>query len=679
MRESVTMTSDEHGRAETARRWRWPVIAILYACLVVGGCVLLSGAGVVLLSTPGSAATVGTVEAVLQPPDQPESELEQPEGELAPTAVADDDESTQQNVTVIDLAGVWKFKVDPNEEGHLQGWQQPDLDDLEWRDLYAPGEWEKQGVTGDNPTWPGTQPDDAYNGYAWYRRHVTVPANWAGAAVALRFGAIDDRDRTYFNGEPVGTTTGDETWRERRDYVIPSGLLKAGGDNVIAVRVCDTGGVGGITEGPLQLVNTSAPWALGAPLPSGGYVEHRGDKINIGGSVDIPAGMRVHGDAVAVGGSTDVRGYVTGDVVAVGGSIHVRSGGRVDGEAVSVGGGVHIDPGGVVHGRVNEVTFLGHDGIGKILRDAGLTDGHRFPFLWGPMLGLSGLGMAAAFLKKLVIWGVFAVIAVLLFPKRLELMAQALPTHPGRSAIYGVAGFVLTPPALVAMALAAAVVMVVLCITVIGILLVPAVGLGLAALYLGLAVVALLGIAAVILGLGNAVAGQFGRADIGAPWAVLIGVLLVALMTMVPVLGALVGVTVWIFGFGVAIMTGLGADPDWAQKRLRLRHGPETPPPPPHPPTPGAPTPPPSPTPGASAATAAGQPLPAADADVGAVAAEPIVEQAPGVPPPEAATGEPPSTETPVPEEPAGDEPGAGGPTAEEEREGPNGRGSAGG
>ena len=39
-----------------------------------------------------------------------------------------------------------------------------------------------------------------------------------------------------------------------RGYYIPAGLLKKGQKNVIAVRVLDTGGNGGIYEGPVGII-----------------------------------------------------------------------------------------------------------------------------------------------------------------------------------------------------------------------------------------------------------------------------------------------------------------------------------------------------------------------------------------------------------------------------------------
>src|SRR6185503_1719057 len=88
-----------------------------------------------------------------------------------------------------------------------------------------------------------------------------------GAEADLNLGAIDDIDTTWVNGVRVGATSG---WDELRKYRVPAGVLK-GGDNIVAVRVLDTGAGGGLWgETPLQIVvkgtpaptvvNLSGPW-----------------------------------------------------------------------------------------------------------------------------------------------------------------------------------------------------------------------------------------------------------------------------------------------------------------------------------------------------------------------------------------------------------------------------------
>ena len=62
-------------------------------------------------------------------------------------------------------------------------------------------------------------------------------------------GSVDDNDVTYFNGEMIGRTEG---WMAPRRYTIPAANVKSG-KAVIAVRLMDTGGLGGIGGGAESL------------------------------------------------------------------------------------------------------------------------------------------------------------------------------------------------------------------------------------------------------------------------------------------------------------------------------------------------------------------------------------------------------------------------------------------
>jgi len=80
----------------------------------------------------------------------------------------------------------------------------------------------------------------ASNGVMWFRKRFTVTN--PDAEYTLRFeGGIDDGDQTYINGILVGNT-----WNccTGRTYTLPEGLLNEG-ENLLAIRVTDTGGMGG--------------------------------------------------------------------------------------------------------------------------------------------------------------------------------------------------------------------------------------------------------------------------------------------------------------------------------------------------------------------------------------------------------------------------------------------------
>ncbi|RPH75925.1 glycoside hydrolase [bacterium] len=147
----------------------------------------------------------------------------------------------------VNMQSIWKFR-----EG--DDFKRKDLtyDDSDWKEIFVPAQWEDQGYRD-------------YDGYGWYRK-TFVYNGTAEDRMVMVLGKIDDLDEVYINGTLVGSTgyfpprsknqtiSGQE-YNAFRGYYLPAGLLKKGQKNVIAVRVLDTGGVGGIYEGPVGLLS----------------------------------------------------------------------------------------------------------------------------------------------------------------------------------------------------------------------------------------------------------------------------------------------------------------------------------------------------------------------------------------------------------------------------------------
>ena len=130
----------------------------------------------------------------------------------------------------------WKKNIEKIDKGFINGkavWAATDLEDSSWKTMKVPGLMQEQGLAG-------------FNGIVWFRKTIDIPANWANKELTLNVGVIDDNDFTYFNGVQVGHTEG---WMTPRSYKIPKELVKKG-KAVIAVRVMDTGGTGGINGSP---------------------------------------------------------------------------------------------------------------------------------------------------------------------------------------------------------------------------------------------------------------------------------------------------------------------------------------------------------------------------------------------------------------------------------------------
>jgi sialate O-acetylesterase len=137
----------------------------------------------------------------------------------------------------------WYGANDPGSAA-TASWNAPDLKTESWKSMTLPTLWESAG-----------EPD--LDGVVWFRKTFELPAAFTDAPAELDLGMIDDIDTTWVNGVQIGATIG---YNLVRKYPVPAGTLKPG-RNVIAVRVLDTGGGGGIWgDQPLRLV-----WKNGAP------------------------------------------------------------------------------------------------------------------------------------------------------------------------------------------------------------------------------------------------------------------------------------------------------------------------------------------------------------------------------------------------------------------------------
>lgn len=104
-----------------------------------------------------------------------------------------------------------------------------EYDDSKWPELFQPQLWEQQSL-------------GEFDGVVWLRKEFILTAENLLQSTVLHLSVIDDEDITYVNGVEVGKTN---QWDSSRIYKIPNGILREG-KNVIAVRVADTGGGGGI-------------------------------------------------------------------------------------------------------------------------------------------------------------------------------------------------------------------------------------------------------------------------------------------------------------------------------------------------------------------------------------------------------------------------------------------------
>ncbi len=123
----------------------------------------------------------------------------------------------------------WQLAVDQEDPGVVSKWYLPETDASGWRIMKLPQPWEGAGLPG-------------LDGVVWFRKEFTVAAGDAGKETVISLGPIDDSDECYVNGKLIGKT--ENRYDLPRVYKVSPGLLKEG-DNLICLKVIDTGGGGG--------------------------------------------------------------------------------------------------------------------------------------------------------------------------------------------------------------------------------------------------------------------------------------------------------------------------------------------------------------------------------------------------------------------------------------------------
>lgn len=142
----------------------------------------------------------------------------------------------------ITTGGKWKF-----HKGNDDRWKNPKFNDSDWQVVDLPNSWEvTSGYLEDNV-------------YGWYRKALFIPLEMKGHKIVVPLGAIDDVDETYFNGVKIGgcgilPPHYLTAYNQQREYTVNPENIKFGEINIIAVKVYDTYGSGGIYAGPLGMV-----------------------------------------------------------------------------------------------------------------------------------------------------------------------------------------------------------------------------------------------------------------------------------------------------------------------------------------------------------------------------------------------------------------------------------------
>jgi len=134
----------------------------------------------------------------------------------------------------------WKFTT-----GDSSQWSSPNYNDQNWKPISVYHAWEAQGYPN-------------YDGFGWYRLHLVITSSikekaYLKDSLRLDLGIIDDNDEVYLNGKLIaeyGSRGGDIKTSKYgpRSYTIAANnpAIMWDKENVLAIRIFDTGGDGGI-------------------------------------------------------------------------------------------------------------------------------------------------------------------------------------------------------------------------------------------------------------------------------------------------------------------------------------------------------------------------------------------------------------------------------------------------
>jgi hypothetical protein len=290
--------------------------------------------------------------------------------------------------------------------------------------------------------------------------------------------------------------------------------------------------------------------------------ERRGNEIvRFGADVTVERDEIVE-EVVVIGGNATINGEVDGELTVIGGNATLGPEAVIRDDVAIVGGTLNRAPGSVIEGRIQNVA-VGDE----------RWRGANFPGMVRDTIFRDTIGRVGSFAGTLLRIGLLSLLAlvVVAFGRTwTERIAERASADPLRSGLAGFLGQVLFLPLLL-------ITIVVLVVSIVGIPLLVLLPFA----FLIVMIVALVGFTGVAYYVGGLLASRFGWTDRGAYVAVLLGVLAIALITLVARATAIVGggffafpvafvgyvveYLAWTLGFGAAI---LAWHRDWRMRRM---------------------------------------------------------------------------------------------------------------
>ncbi len=246
--------------------------------------------------------------------------------------------------------------------------------------------------------------------------------------------------------------------------------------------------------------------------------------IRFGGDVIVQPNQVVE-NALAVGGDVTIRQgtRVTETVIAIGGDAILEKGVRVDGDAYAVGGKIIVEEGATINGASGTVL---ENGRWEVYGRKRGIDGFLVRYIFGSALQLLNVAIGAIVGVALLRWR----------PNFLLTLTEIISQYPLQSGLWGLGGLV-----------AVILLVTMLAVSLIGIPLLPLVG-------LTISITVLLGTLGVALWIGQRTLSP----DKSPVQQFLIGMLILALIGLIPVLGGLMVSVANIFGFGAILAWQVG-------------------------------------------------------------------------------------------------------------------------
>lgn len=273
-----------------------------------------------------------------------------------------------------------------------------------------------------------------------------------------------------------------------------------------------------------------------------------GDIMRVGSDITIPEDQEVQGDVLAIRGDVNVEGRVSGNVVSMGGDIRLSSTARVDGDVVCMGGKLHEEPGATVGGQ--RVTALDPEG-----RRSFAPRRIRIEPDWDDE------GASGKLIFYLVMLGLVWALCKIA-PGSTGAALTSLKARPAASLGLGLLIALLFVPSLIALALVIAI----LCITIIGI---PLALIALLGYFVFFALLVLWGYAVGAAGLGERLLERRGETNPSLTRAAVAGVIAIGGLAIIgsilkwldflPLMGLLSGLVAATVVLGTIVLTSMGA------------------------------------------------------------------------------------------------------------------------